>query len=163
MIVAIDRPWDSVGCVMVVTLDSFYVGAINFTGTTTITRTATDQFTLSLPDGHCSKSGANPWDIDWTTSKTIRWTSGTQNSQQSQVVEVYGTNTGVDRNGQAFTVDVPASTPVVRSLDCPWITSGVVTLTPDGKSARTIDFGNGNCDNRGTITIEGNTFEFTMQ
>lgn len=161
MHVAMDRPWDSTGCVMTITLDSFYVGAIHFEGTTTITRTANNQFTMALANGHCSKSGATPWEIDWNTNKTITWTSGMTSSQQTQIIEITGTNEGTDRNGQHFTVNV--TTPIVRDMSCTWITQGVVELTPDGKATRTVDFGNGTCDNRGTIMIEGNTFEFTMQ
>lgn len=161
MIIDMDRPWDSVGCIMTVMLDSFYVGAIHFEGTTTITRTATDGFTMVLNNGHCSKVGTAPWDIDWNTNKTVRWTSGIGNSATNQVIEITGTNSGVDRNGQAFTTNI--TSPIIRDMSCTWITQGTVVLTPDGKAERVIDFGAGNCDNRGTITIEGNTFEFTMQ
>jgi hypothetical protein len=35
-------------------------------------------------------------------------------------------------------------------------------LTPEGKSKRIIDFGNGNCDNKATITIDGNKFQFDL-
>ncbi len=161
MIIAMDRPWDSVGCVMVVTLDSFYVGAIHFEGITTITRTAPDAFNMVLSNGHCSKAGSAPWEIDWNTNKTVRWTSGIGNSATNQVIEITGTNTGTDRNGQTFTATI--TTPIIRDMSCTWITQGTVVLTPDGKAERVIDFGAGICDNRGTITIEGNTFEFTMQ
>lgn len=161
MIVTLDRPWDTVGCVMTIMLDSFYVGAIHFEGTTTITRTANNQFTMELANGHCSKAGATPWDIDWNTSKTVTWTSGIGNSQTNQVITVTGTNEGTDRNGQHFTSTV--TSPIIRDMSCTWITQGTVELVPDGKPTRTIDFGNGTCDNRGTIMIEGNTFEFTMQ
>jgi hypothetical protein len=161
MIVDMDRPWDSTGCIMTITLDSFYVGAIHFEGTTTITRTANNQFTMALNNGHCSKGGATPWEIDWNTSKTITWTSGSQSSAANQVIEITGTNSGVDRNGQAFTANV--TSPIVRDMSCTWITSGTVVLTPTGKAERTIDFGNGTCDNLGTVMIEGNTFEFHMQ
>lgn len=161
MIVTLDRPWDTVGCLMTIVLDSFYVGAIHFEGTTTITRTANDQFTMALANGHCSKAGTTPWDIDWNTNKTVTWTSGIGNSQTNQIITVTGTNEGTDRNGQHFTSTI--TSPIIRDLSCTWITQGTVELIPDGKPTRTIDFGNGTCDNRGTIMIEGNTFEFTMQ
>lgn len=158
--VTLDRPWDTTGCVMTVMLDSFYVNSIHFEGTTTITRTANNQFTMVLNDGHCSKAGATPWEIDWNTNKTVTWTSGITNSQQTQIITVTGTNSGTDRNGLTFSATI--TSPIIRDLSCSWITQGTVDLEPEGKPVRTIDFGNGNCDNRGTITIEGNTFEFTM-
>lgn len=161
IIVNMDRAWDSVGCVMTITLDSFYVGAINFQGTTTVTRTATNQFHMVLNNGKCNKGGATPWEILWNTDKTITWTAGSSNSSGPQIIETTGTNSGTDRNGKTFTATV--TSPIVRDLSCSWITKGTVVLTPDGLEERTIDFGNGDCDNRGTIMIAGNTFEFTMQ
>ncbi|HTF04677.1 MAG TPA: hypothetical protein VK826_11665 [Bacteroidia bacterium] len=161
MLVEFDRSWDSVGCVMTVTLDSFHVGAIHFEGTCSITRTSANQFRQIILDGHCSKAGSTPWDILWNTDKTVTWTSGSQNSSDNQVIEITGTNSGTDRNGKTFTATV--TTPIVRDMSCTWITKGTVVLTPQGLTERTIDFGTGTCDNRGTITIEGNTFEFSMQ
>jgi hypothetical protein len=161
ILVTLDRPWDTTGCVMTVVLDSFHVGAIHFEGTTVITRTAQNQFNMVLNDGHCSKAGGQPWEIDWNTNKTVTWTSGVNNSQQTQIITTTGTNSGTDRNGLAFTATI--TEPIVRDLSCTWITDGTVELEPAGKPMRTIDFGDGQCDNRGTIMIEGNTFEFTMQ
>ena len=157
--VTYDRSWDSSGCVMTMVLDSFYVGAIHFEGTCTVTRTA-NQFHQVINNGRCSKAGSAPWEILWNTDKTITWTTGNSNSQGPQIIEVTGTNSGTDRNGKTFTATV--TSPITRDLTCSWITKGTVVLTPEGKPERTIDYGDGNCDNRGTITIEGNTFEFTM-
>lgn len=161
IIVDMTMPWDSVGCVMTVRLDSFYVGAIHFEGTCTTTRTAQNQFHMVLNDGKCSKTGTTPWEILWNTDKTVTWTSGSQSSSTTQIIETTGTNSGTDRNGKTFTATI--TSPIIRDMSCTWITKGEVVLTPEGLSERTIDFGDGNCDNRGTITIEGNTFEFTMQ
>lgn len=161
IIVDMNMPWDSVGCVMTIRLDSFYVGAIHFEGTKTITRTANNQFHMVLNDGRCTKGGSAPWEILWNTDKTITWTSGSQSSSQNQVITVTGSNSGTDRNGTTFTSEI--TSPIVRDMSCSWITQGTVVLSPSGKADRTIDFGDGTCDNRGTIMIDGNTFEFTMQ
>lgn len=157
--VTMDRSWDSTGCVMTMVLDSFYLGAIHFQGTCIVTRTG-NSFHLVLNDGRCNKAGSAPWEILWNTDKTITWTSGSSNSQGNQIITVTGSNNGTDRNGKTFTATV--TNPIVRDLSCTWITQGTVVLTPEGKAERTIDYGTGTCDNRGTITIEGNTFEFTM-
>lgn len=162
IIVDMSMPWDSVGCVMTITLDSFYVGAIHFEGTKTITRSANNSFHMVLNNGRCSKTGSSPWEILWNTDKTITWTSGSQSSNSTQIISVTGTNSGTDRNGTTFTSTI--TSPIIRDMSCSWIKAGTVELQPEGKALRIIDFGDGTtCDNRGTITIEGNTFEFTMQ
>jgi len=161
MFIEYSLPWDSVGCVMTITLDSFYVGAIHYEGTVVVTRNANNSFRYVLNNGRCTKGGSAPWEILWATDKTITWTSGSQSSQANQVVTITGSNSGTDRNGNTFTATITNA--LVRDLSCSWITQGTVELVPSGKPTRTVDFGNGSCDNRGTIMIEGNTFEFTMQ
>ena len=157
--VTFDRSWDTSGCTMTMVLDSFYVGTIHFEGTCVVTRTA-NQFHQVITDGKCSKAGTTPWEILWNTDETITWTTGSSNSQGPQIIEVSGSNNGTDRNGKTFTATV--TSPIIRDMSCTWITQGTVVLTPEGKADRTIDYGTGTCDNRGTITIGGNTFEFTM-
>jgi hypothetical protein len=39
------------------------------------------------------------------------------------------------------------------------ITKGTVELNPEGKNTRTIDFGNVECDNEATVTVNGKTFK----
>jgi hypothetical protein len=47
-----------------------------------------------------------------------------------------------------------ALTPLVNKLDCAYIVAGRVKITL-GATAAIVDFGNGNCDNQGTIEING--------
>jgi hypothetical protein len=41
-------------------------------------------------------------------------------------------------------------------------TQGVLEHTPSGKAMRTIDYGNGACDDQATVTINGNTYTITL-
>jgi hypothetical protein len=158
--VTIDRPWDSIGCVMTIRLDTFYVGAILYEGMLSVTRTSANSFHQVVSAGHCSKAGATPWDIFYASDRNITFTSGANNSSQTAIITIDGSNNGTDRNGKTWTATT--TIPVVRDMSCTWITQGKIELTPEGKSMRTVDFGDGTCDNKGTVTIEGNTFEFTM-
>ena len=153
-------PWDSVGAVITCSLDSYFVSGIRYEGTVTLTRTGPDSFHKVVTNGKCTKSSGNPWTILFASTHDITFTSGSTNSSQDQIVTITGTNSGTDRNGTTWTSTI--TTPIVRDLNCTWITKGVVELTPDGKPTRTIDFGDGTCDNKATITINGNVFEFSM-
>lgn len=161
IICEMDRPYDSLGVVITVTFDSLMVGAIRFEGTTTITRTGANTFTEAIANGKCSKGGATPWNILYDANRTITFTSGSTVSTDPQIITISGSNTGTDRNGTTWTANI--TTPIVRDLGCTWLKSGVMTISPAGKSERTVDFGNGDCDNKASITIDGNTFEFSMQ
>jgi hypothetical protein len=51
--------------------------------------------------------------------------------------------------------------PLIIKHSCPWITKGKEALQLDATQAL-LDYGNGNCDNKATITIGGNTFDITL-
>lgn len=157
----ISAPWDTIGCTITMSLDTFFVGAIQYQGTVTLTRTAADAFSMTVVDGKCTKDTGDPWTILFDCTRNFTFTSGANNSSAAQVVTITGTNHGTDRNGKNWTATI--TSPIVRDLTCTWINQGTMELTPEGLATRTIDFGSGTCDNKGTITIEGNTFEFTMQ
>lgn len=161
IIIEFDRPFDSLGAILTVTFDTFMVGAIKFEGTTILTRTGPASFNKRVINGKCSKGGATPWEILFAADRNITFTSGATVSTDPQIITITGTNSGTDRNGNTWTSTI--TTPIVRDLGCTWITKGVVVVTPAGKSDRTIDFGDGTCNDKATITIDGNTFEFTMQ
>lgn len=161
IICEISNSWDTIGTVTTITLDSFYVGAIRYEGSLTVERTGASTFHKIVHNGHCSKSGSTPWEIFFESDKTITFTSGANNSSQTSIITIDGTNSGTDRNGQDWTCNI--TSPIIRDMSCTWVTQGTLELTPEGKSMRTVDFGTGTCDDKGTISIEGNTFEFTMQ
>jgi hypothetical protein len=161
IICTLDRPWDSLGAVITIAFDTFFVGAIQFEGTTVLTRTGPASFHKSVQQGHCHKGGATPWDIYFDAERDFTFTSGANSSSQTQIVTISGSNSGTDRNGTTWTSNI--TTPIVRDMSCTWLTKGVIEITPSGKSMRTVNFGDGTCDNKATIAIDGNTFEFTMQ
>ena len=42
-------------------------------------------------------------------------------------------------------------------------TQGSFDFTPSGKATRTVDFGNGTCDDQATVTIKGKTYTITLK
>ena len=66
-------------------------------------------------------------------------------------------------NNKAFSVDIDAGNPLRREMGCRWITKGQQTIKIDGKKDRTVDYGDGTCDNKAKLIIDGNEFEFSME
>ncbi|MCF8247118.1 MAG: hypothetical protein K9J37_19115 [Saprospiraceae bacterium] len=66
------------------------------------------------------------------------------------VFEFTSISSGINRNGQAFTVET--ITPLVKHKLCPWLVSGIIQLDVAGKTLQ-LDYGNGNCDKFGTLTL----------
>lgn len=79
-----------------------------------------------------------------------------------------GTCSGVGRNGIRYTATIEK--PLVRKITCfaqkiPYIVEGIrkIELSKDHKKTiLTIDYGNGECDNKATITIDGKTKEIEL-
>ncbi len=106
---------------------------------------------LSSGDPLCYNGQSSP--INWTKAK----------------VKLNGTATGVNAKGENFTA---TAKDLVRDFTCtpdntkphrhPFI-SGTIEYTPGNRPTRFIDFGNGTCDFGGTVTINGQSFTFTLQ
>lgn len=58
---------------------------------------------------------------------------------------------GVDTNGKNYTAQT--TTALRKELDCEWIVSGVVEIKITGQLKKTLDFGQGNCDNVATLKV----------
>lgn len=53
------------------------------------------------------------------------------------------------------------TTPLRAEANCPHIVSGVITTVRDNNTA-TLDYGNGDCDNQATLTVNGNSTSITL-
>ena len=100
--------------------------------------------------------------ISWSSTRTISWIAGDSTlDTQDDVYSITGQTTGTSAKGVTFTAAI--TSPLIIAMNCPWIESGVISLTPKNKKTRTIDFGTaGTCDNKATATFNGKTYDVTM-
>ncbi|MEO5571669.1 MAG: PKD domain-containing protein [Bacteroidia bacterium] len=97
----------------------------------------------------------SPDSIIWNAQRTIEWTQG-ESSPANCLDDVYnitGTATGILFRGKAFSSSI--TTALQKQIICPPIVIGKIILTPQGKSSRIIDFGNGTCDLTATVSLNG--------
>ncbi len=52
--------------------------------------------------------------------------------------------------------------PLVKTDDCKYIVEGTIEYLLDGETVAIVDFGNGECDNIATKTVDGETYEFEL-
>ena len=99
----------------------------------------------------------------WNSNKLRVWVAGESTTTwNDDVYEISGTTTGTNRNGISYTA--VTTKPIRVDLSCQFrFVSGIVELTPEGRSVRTIDFGNGACDNQVTITVNGKSHVITKR
>lgn len=161
LICVFSGPWDSIGSSINIVLDSFYVNNIHFEGNSQIIHSGQRQYSTTITGGKCTKTGANPWTLLWNCNRTIEWTEGyLTSSQEDDVIQVSGSNAGTDRNGKTYSATT--TSPLIRNMGCSWIQQGTVELTPQGKPTRTLNFGSGTCDNQAVITINGISYNVTL-
>ena len=105
-------------------------------------------FNISVGGGHVMMSGGN---VTWNSTRSIKWIAGdTTLDPMDDVYEITGSTTGMNRKGDMFSSTI--TTPLIMATNCPWIESGVITVTTTNGKTRSIDFGTGACDNLATIT-----------
>ncbi|MBK6523715.1 MAG: hypothetical protein IPG08_16170 [Sphingobacteriaceae bacterium] len=113
-------------------------------------------FNVKIYNGKCV-GPTNNWTTLYSTDRTITHNMATDE------ISIYGTSNGTNRLNRTFTVDVPQSSPLVKKASCQFISSGILNLTPDGFKTRTVDYGNGNCDDDATFSVNGNTVAFKLK
>ncbi len=165
MVVKFYNYWHIAGATAVVQLYDFKVAnsqGANFVqysvDSIIIIHNGPGSFTHNVIGGHCV---ASDYTLDWSSNRTVTQTEGmTTLTPFDDVFSATGTSKGKDRNGKAYTVTIKS--PIIKRATCSWMESGILDITPEGMSARTIDYGSGTCDNKASITIDGNTFTFNM-
>jgi hypothetical protein len=139
--------------VRTVSLQDFSIDDVAIEGTKTWTNQGYDEDgnvsitrqvnkTITYPD----ETQAS-WEADHTLSQiegadTEAW--------MDNVYQITGGSSGINRNGVAFSATITA--PLTKNKFCRWIQSGVKEYT-FGEYSRTLDYGNGTCDNKAEVTF----------
>jgi hypothetical protein len=88
------------------------------------------------------------------------WTAGFGTRDKSDDVYYLSGNGSVSIN-DTVTYTKTITIPLLFDSSCEFISKGVVELTRNGSTA-TIDYGDGTCDNKATVTIDGTTEEISL-
>lgn len=96
-----------------------------------------------------------------TENDTIEFFAGwaTDTIRLDDVYLIRGNASG---NRGRFSFNRIINTPLRREASCNWLTAGNVSMQQGNRAVRIIDYGNGNCDNQATITVNGNTRTITL-
>jgi hypothetical protein len=98
--------------------------------------------TLSFPNGKSST---------WESNHILTQTAGGQTvTLLDNEYEITGSSNGINRNGTPYTVSIVE--PLVKEKLCPWVVSGVTEVVVNDR-LRSIDYGDGNCDRKATVTL----------
>jgi hypothetical protein len=152
------------GSVRNISFDQYFINDNQILGTKTVTNmglNASSQtyFTITVA-GKIVKGGSND-SLTWNSNRTRTWIQGeATQTWTDDVYEITGNGSGVNKNGN-YTMTIIQ--PLVREIGCKWFTAGTLEFQPTGKLLRTINFGNGSCDNDATVLINGVTYNITLK
>jgi len=164
-LIKITGPLKNVGSQMIMKLLNHKASGIGYACdslvvTTVASSTVSSTYNIKLINGVCSSPN---WTIKYSFNRTITNYVKGKPVNTDPVVEVYGTANGINRTGKAFTVDIPAGSPMVKHKSCEFVDKGILNLTPEGFKTRIVDFGNGACDDDATFTVNGSTVAFKLK
>lgn len=131
-------------------------GTIVYKNTTT---TSVPQWTRTITDGKFTDTKGDVYTN--SGSYTVKQTAGVSTlaltDNTYQIIE--GTHTVTKQNGAKITLTVVE--PLVKNFSCNYVSQGKLKVETTLMSG-TIDYGTGDCDNKGTYTQNGIVFPITM-
>lgn len=148
------------------TFDGYYVNDVKVEGTHIIENTSTTDkriFHVQVIGAKLSKPNGNY--TEWSSDKSIEQTAGlgTPFWPLDDEFTVSGQANGTHHRGAEFMQWAHIiSKPLVKRFTCRWIVKGEITIKKGTKPVAYLDFGAGDCDNKATITVNGQVREITL-
>ena len=163
------------GATAVTEFDGFYYDSIKVQGRHKITNTSptvipanSRQFTVDVTNAKLTWPNENY--IDWDSHRVITQFEGLGTiNPLDDIFRVEGSSSGKVRRGNLIVLwESNITDPLIKKFNCRWIVKGKVrtirrNATTNSPWVAILDFGNGNCDNQATITINGVTYQITLR
>ncbi len=159
------------GSVLTVQPQNYFVNDIKVEGTKTITNNgynASSNLSYNVNVSNAVITFTDNTTITWNSVRTTEWIAGDGTTLFTHglagicddVYSVTGSGSGVNRNGLNYSVVI--TSPIIKQVCCRWLVSGSLDVLPQGFATRSVDYGGGNCDNKATVTINGNVYNISM-
>lgn len=144
-------------------LQNYKVDYVVVNGTIEVTRYDLDKPVIdyTIIDGSCVDPA---WTIHYECERRIEHILGAStNTPSDDKFEITGTSSGINRKKVEYTTKI--TTPLIKASKCKWIEAGELQITPTGLASRILDFSpaKSECDNKATIIINENTYDFELR
>ncbi|MFA6924596.1 MAG: hypothetical protein WC223_10125 [Bacteroidales bacterium] len=170
IIAVITGKYDSVGTIVTITPQNYYHNGILVEGTKTITNmghvgttNGTHNMVWHVVVANGKLTSSNKQVITWQSTQDIEWIEGESTHWPfiaDDIILLTGSGNGTNVNGNNFSARITKALRIARA--CKWIESGTIVLTPADGVDRTVDFGDGTCDGKLTVTISGKIYEVIL-
>lgn len=160
IIISFTGRYRHIGTVITHSFENYYVNDNNVEGTKVLTNMGFNEnenlyFTIEVVGViHKADNGGT---LSWNSSRVREWVEGIETFQRrDDVYLITGTADGIRPDGSIWETEIMSALRV--ELNCRYIVSGTVEIRPENQPVRLLDFGEGECDNIATVTVNGETF-----
>jgi len=152
------------GTVINISFDDYFVNDNKVLGTKTVTNKGTNidgnLWYSILVNGSIVKAETGDT-ITWQSARTRTWIEGEGTTVWSDdVYLISGSANGESSSGEEYQVLITNN--LRREIGCHHFVSGELLITRTNKPDINVDFGNGDCDDQVTITINGVTYNYVI-
>lgn len=148
------------GTVITHSFENYYVNDNSVEGTKVVTNMGQNEngnlyYTIEVV-GVIQRVGDNST-FSWNSSRVREWIQGSDTRNRwDDIYLITGTAHGVRPNGLTWEKEITNALRV--ELACRFIVSGTMEIRPEDRPVRVLDFGDGECDNIATVTVNGVTY-----
>lgn len=150
-----------VGSKVIYTPEKYFVNSYGVSGTKSIKILEIGKDSIKVENGKITKPDGGV--ITWKSYRVRKMLEGGDSPTilSDDVYEIQGTSSGTNASGNKYAF--ATQTPLVKSNGCQWIKSGKLTIQREGKKDAIMDYGNGSCDDKATLTVGSWTKEITAK
>lgn len=140
---------------------SYFVDDYKVEGTKTITYKGTNlkgnqNWDISVEDGVITTPEGET--ILWASERNNELIGGANDFNPWNIVHsITGTANGTNRTGRDYTAEITNA--LIVEIECLEITEGTLEIQPEDLKLRSVDYGDGSCDRKATVTIGKKTYE----
>lgn len=149
------------GSVLTITFRNYYVNLAHIEGTKTIKNLSTEgayKFSVSIENGKIT--WPNGRGFSYEGNKVFTQVRGMDTrTVRDDVYEIEGRNKTIYANG--LVVIKNTETPLIKKISCSWVVQGILKIKINERILF-INFGNGECDNKATLSWSGGEKEITL-
>ena len=166
LVVDVSDSYFTAGSVRTITSQNYSVNSWLVEGTRTVTNlgeNADGQMQWNVVVNNASITDPDGNVGTWSTDRIRTQIDGAETeSLLDDSYEITGTASGVNRNGNSYSAAI--TVPLIKNFDCRWVSSGQIEITGQGGRTRSLDYGNGDCDNKAIVTFaNGSQREITVR
>jgi hypothetical protein len=157
------RYWQP-GTVITHGFENYYVNDNSVEGTKVVTNMGENDngnlyFTIEVVGVIQKEDGST---FSWNSSRVREWIQGSDTPNRwDDIYLITGTSNGIRPNSLTWETEIINPLRVV--LACRFIVSGSIEIRPQDRPVRLLDYGNGDCDNEATVTINGEVYTIYLR